>query len=64
VECTAQIPAGYPSAVFTNRAPTSAVIYPTLLDVSASGRIAHPTTVLFVMLKQDPVRQEIAAPMP
>jgi len=64
VECTEQIPAGYPPAVFTNRAPTPAVNYPTLLPASASRRIAHPTTVLFVMLKQNPVRQEIAAPMP
>ena len=55
----------YPrSAVLTNNAPTPAVNYPTLLPAPASRRIAHPTTVLFVMLKQNPVRQEIAAPMP
>jgi len=64
VECTAHIPAIHPSAVLTNNAPTPAVNYPTLLPAPASRRIAHPKTVLFVMLKQDPVRQEIAAPMP
>jgi len=63
MECTAQIPAFYPSAVLTNRAPTSVVIYPTLPNAPASGRIAHPTTVLSVTPTQKVVRKEIAVPM-
>jgi hypothetical protein len=58
VECSVQIPAVYPSAVVTTNAPTLAAIYPTLLNATASGKIARSTTVLSVMPTQNFVREE------